>query len=309
MSNKYNYKGNSIYDRDSENLKVFYFATVESTNDPFDGSRIKARIKGVDDSKSSTEIPFAFPMIQKFFHSVPRIGETVMIFTPDPKNPNVDRVYVGPIISQHQRLFYDPELYSSRSLLDSGHKDPAPAASSIPENKGVYPNKKEVALQGRQNTDIIFRDNEVRIRAGKFVTIENGEIPKFNKINPAYIQLKHDAIIKKEDGKDDVLGSVTNIVASKINLLTHKDGTPRFTLDNQDSLIPEDELLKILEDAHQLVFGDKLVEYLKLQRAAFSNHVHRYHGKKPEDLSGSDDIDTYLDYDLDSMLSKNVRTN
>jgi len=309
MSNKYNFKGNSIYDKNGENIKVFHFAIVESTNDPFEGGRIKARIKGVDDSKTTGNLPFSFPMLQKFFHVVPRIGETVMVFTPDPKNTNVDRVYVGPIISQPQRLYNDPELYTSRSLLDSGYKDPSPSPSSIPENKGVYPNKKEVAFQGRKNTDIIFKDNEVRIRAGKFITTNNGEIPKFNKINPAYIQLKHEAVIKKENGKSDELGSVTNIVASKINLLTHKDGAPRFTLDDQDDLIKEGELLKILEDSHQLVFGDKLVQYLKLQRAAFSNHVHRYHGKKAEDLSGSDDIDNYLDYDLDSMLSKNVRTN
>lgn len=309
MSNKYNFKGNSIYDTDNDNIKIFHYATVESTNDPFDGNRVKARIKGIDDSKSLEDLPFAFPMVQKFFHSVPKIGETVMIFTPDPRNVSTDRVYVGPIISQPQNLYHDPELYSSRTLLDSGHKDPLPAVSTIPENKGVYPNKKEIGIQGRKNTDIIFKDDEIRIRAGKFVTIENGEIPKFNKIDPTYIQLRHNVVLKKEDDKKDIVGSVTNIVASKINLLTHKDGSPRFVLDNQDSLISDEELLKIIEEAHQLIFGDKLIEYLKLQRAAFSNHVHRYHGKKAEDLSGSDDIDTYLDYDLDSMLSNNVRIN
>lgn len=309
MSNKYNFKGNSIYDSDNEKIKIFHFAVVESTNDPFDGSRIRARIKGIDDARTTTGLPFAFPMLQKFFHAVPRVGETVMIFTPDPKNTSVDRVYMGPIISQPQQLFNDPELYTSRALMDSGHKNPAPAPSSVPENKGAFPNKKEIGIQGRKNTDIIFKENEVRIRAGKFVTTGNGEIPNFNKENPAYIQLKHDVTIKKEDGKDDQIGSVANVVASKINLLTHKDGAPRFKLTDQDTLIPDDELLSILDDAHQLVFGDKLVEYLKLQRAAFSNHVHRYHGKKPEDLAGSEDIDAYLDYDLDSMLSKNVRTN
>ena len=309
MSNKYNYKGNSIYDSDSRQSKIFYFAVVESTNDQSDGGRIKARIKGVDDVKTTAKLPNAFPMLQKFFHVVPRIGETVMIFVPDPKNVDTDRVYLGPIISQPQFLSNDPELYSSRSLLDSAYKEPEPAPSTIPENKGVYPTKREIAIQGRKNTDIIFRDNEIRIRAGKFVTTDKGKIPKFNKKNQSYIQLKHETIIGKDNGKSDNLGGMINIVSSKINLLTHKDGSPRFNLDDQDKLINDDELLKILENAHELVFGDRLIEYLKLQRAAFSGHVHRYHGKKGEDLSGSDDIDKYLDYDLDSMLSKNIRIN
>jgi hypothetical protein len=41
----------------------------------------------------------------------------------------------------------------------------------------------------------------------------------------------------------------TNIVGSKINLITHKDGAPRFNVMNQDTQISDEEILNILENA------------------------------------------------------------
>jgi hypothetical protein len=49
----------------------------------------------------------------------------------------------------------------------------------------------------------------------------------------------------------------------KINL-THENGSPRFNLTNQDNLISDSELDKMLSEAHQLPFGDVLLEYLRL---------------------------------------------
>lgn len=310
MSNKYNFGGRSIFNqpRTAGSGKIFHYAIVESVDDPSEGNRIIARIKGIDDAKRTSNIPYSFPLLQKFFHVVPKVGETVMVFVPDLNNPSVDRMYVGPIISQPQRLSNDPHLYTSRSLLDSSIIDPLPAPSTVPENKGVYPKTEDVALQGRDNTDIIFREKEILIRAGKFEVNDaqtTDDTPKFNKENPAYIQLKHNVTIDEDENKS----SVVNVVGGKINLLSHKDGQPRFTLNDQDSMITDEELLNILENAHPLAFGDLLVEYLRLQRAAFINHVHPYHGKKPQDLAGAEDIDKYLDFDLNRILSKNVRTN
>lgn len=314
---KHAFGGRSIYNQKDGYTTTFYFAKVEINRDDFDGGTIKARIKNIDDHiVDASLLPSAFPLLPKMFHITPKVGETVMIFVPDAKNPQMDRVFMGPIISQPQYEFKDNHFFTSRAMLDTGITQPLGAPSNIPENLGVHPDREDVAIQGRLNSDIIFKPNEVLIRAGKFVTTDkNEDIKKFNKDNPAYIQLKHDVIIKdgkKTGSKDEIKGergTVTNIVASKINLLTHAEGSPRFILNDQTNTISDDELLRIIKEAHQLVFGDKLIEYLKLERAAFINHVHAYHGRKPQDLSGSDDIDKYLDYDLDSMLSKNVRIN
>jgi len=74
-------------------------------------------------------------------------------------------------------------------------------------------------------------------------------------------------------------------------------------------------LKKILSEAHQLVFGDILLEYLRLLKDAFYSHVHNGNGNPPTDLTTSgnklalalfkknaDDLEK-------SMLSKNIRIN
>lgn len=310
MSNKFAFGGRSMFNQGkTAGRHTFYFGKVENNKDEFDTGVIKVRIKNVDDKiVEPDDLPNCFPLLQKFIHIKPKIGETVMVFVPDAANEFTDRVYIGPIISQPQFLGYDNHFYTSRSAFDTGLVEPKEAPSTVPENKGVYPNNDDIAIQGRGNSDIILKKNEVVIRAGKFVDNENSkEVKLFNKKNPAYIQLRNDERIDAKD--ESKRGTVANVVANKINLLTHADGRPNFILNDQSELITEEAMVEILENAHPLVFGDLLIQYLKLQRAAFINHVHPYHGRKPQDLAGVSDIDDYLDFDLDRLISKNVRTN
>jgi len=311
---KFAFGGNSIFNKSGSHrlgTTIFYYGTVVSNYDEFGASRIKVKITGEDDGLTVNELPYAFPMVQKFMHIIPKIGETVLVFIPDVKNSFIDRMYIGPIISQPQKLNKDADPYSSKSTLDSGRRDAQPSPNTLPDSKGVYPNVEDVAFQGRNNADLIFRDNESILRAGQFeVGGTEGDIPKFNRINPSYIQIKNDITLKKQtDSSEEERGGAINIVSNKINLLTHKNGSPRFVLNDQELTITENELQKIVLEAHPLAFGDKLIEYLKLQRAAFANHVHPYPGMKPEDLAGLNNIDKYLNFDLESMLSKNIRIN
>jgi hypothetical protein len=311
---KFAFGGSSIYNKGArERLEttVFYYGKVVSNEDNLGANRIKARITGIDDSVTRDNIPFAFPMVQKFLHVIPKVGESVLVFIPDVKNPNIDRMYMGPIISQPQLLFKDSELFSSKSALDSGVKEPQPAPFTIPENRGVYPDLKDIALQGRDNTDIRLKEKEVLIRAGQFESdTPKGEIPKFNKVNPSYIQIKHDATLKRgTQNTETEIGGAINVVSNKINLLTHKNGSPRFALNDQNNMISDEELQRIVKDAHPLVYGDNLIEFLKVLINAFVNHVHTYPGMKPQDLSGSNDIDDLLEFNLESFLSKNIKIN
>lgn len=311
---KYAFPGTSIYNKGAGRrleTTIFYYAKVVSNQDLLGASRIQARIIGVDDAVALKDIPYAFPMVQKALHVIPKVGETVLIFLPDLKNPNIDRMYIGPIISQPQFLYKDSDLYSAKSTLDSGIKEPQPSPFTVPENKGVYPNVNDIALQGRDNSDVVLKEKEVLIRAGQFDTsVARGDIPKFNKVNPSYIQIKHEMTLVPATEKTNAeIGGAINIVSNKINLLTHKNGSPRFVLNDQDSTITETELQKILKEAHPLVFGDDLIEFLQVFIEAFINHVHAYPGLKPQDSSGANDIDRLLQYDLQSFLSKNIKIN
>lgn len=309
----------------SDIFKIVEVAEVVSVIDPNGLGRIKARIKGPrstggDDGILDNDLPWAFPLIPKYFSSQPKVKEAVYIFIFGKNREHADRIFVGPIISQPQQLNLDPFYMTALRGFSFGSQNPDVSIDRIPELKGVFPDPNDISIQGRYNTDITQKTNEVVIRAGKFVnsitTANNPFTFKFNTQTQSFLQLKNDVIlVKKTDDQEAQNGSVANLVANKINLLTHKDGSPIFNLTNQESLISDDELLKILDEAHQLPFGDILLQYLRLLKDALFAHVHNGSGNPPTDLTSSGNKQSLAIFkakadDLEkSMLSKNIRIN
>jgi len=321
---KYSTGQKSVADNISS-VKNLEIGEVISVTDPKALGRIKVRIKGPisnggDDGVLDNDLAWAHPMIPKALGVQPKVKEAVFVFIFSNKQKNVDRLYLGPIISQPQQLNFDPFYVTALAGFTFGNSEPKVSVDTIPEIKGVFPNPDDISIQGRYNTDLWFKPNEVLLRAGKFISSNPSKTNpfnfSFNKKTPGYIQIKNDVVIKKAtDSEKEERGTVTNIVSSKINLLTHKNGAPIFNLSNQDNLISDDELLSILSTAHPLVFGDLLLEYLKLLKDAFYNHVHNGNGNIPTDLSGSSDklpLDTFkkkADELEKAMLTKNIRIN
>lgn len=298
---------------------------VVSINDPNYLGRIKVRIKGTrarggDDGVLDTDLPWCFPMVPKFISTQPKLKEAVFIFTFGKEKQHADRMYIGPIISQPQQLNYDPYYISALAGFTFGSQTPTVDVTTIPQLKGIFPNPEDISIQGRYNTDITQKNNEIIIRAGKFEVTKpdrNNPFPfTFNTKTQAYIQIKNNIVtVPKKDNQEFEKGTITNIVANKINLLTHKDGSPRFNLTNQDNLISDGEMGRILDEAHQMVFGDVLLTYLKLFKEALFNHVHNGNGSLPTDLTASGNKQALAEFkkqadDLEkSMLSKNIRIN
>lgn len=295
---KHNYGPNSIFEGGVkfDNISI---GLVTSIADENDGNRIKIRIKGIDDALSDKDLPHAFPLLPKFINILPVVGESVFVFSISTENKQSNRLWLGPIISQPQKLKFDSHFYSSTSLLPGAVGSPEKAPSTIPDAKGVYPKKNEIALQGRDNTDIIFKPNQITIRAGKF---EIGDNLKFNEKNIGYFQIKHDVVIDKDN---NTRGTVSNIVANKINLLSH-DGITRFVINGNDELISDAELEKILIKAQRMVYGDLLVELITLIKEFIVNHTHPYSGLPPvQDIT----VKKILKFDLNKLLSNNIRLN
>ena len=321
-----------LYEKDFD-YKHLRIGEVVDVNDPNYLGRIKVRLKGSinvggDDGIADADLPWCFPLIPKHLNVTPKPKEAVYVFTLGSDKLHVDRIYVGPIISQPQALRKDPYYITALAGFSFGSQAPKVSVDTIPQLKGVFPSyltqgiskPEDVTIQGRYNTDIIQKENEVLIRAGKFVSStpdKNNPFDfTFNAKTQAFIQIKNEAIIKpKSDTEDAEKGTVTNIVASKINLITHKDGSPRFNVTNQDNLISDDELARILEEAHQMVFGDILLEYLRLLKDALLYHVHNGNGNMATDLTASGNKQAVNDFkkkaeDLErAMLSKNIRIN
>jgi len=301
--NKFVYKGNSAFQGKTA-IDILYVGRVIDNADAFDGNRLKVRIKGIDDHLADDQLPFALPLMTKFIGVVPNIGETVIVFKFNTENDYQNRMWMGPVISQPQMLKNDPHFYSSTSLFDNGFTEPQQAPSTIPEARGVYPKTDVITVQGRDNTDIQLKPNEILLRAGKFDVSDN---LTFNKKDPTYIQLKNNVVLQAgTDGTQEEIGSITNVVASKINLLTHAEGSPRFSLTNQDTMLSDEEMLKVLEEAHPLAFGDVVIEFMSLVKEFVASHVHPYHGVPSDPTKNVNDI---LNFDFNRMVSKNIRIN
>jgi len=311
----------SIYNYINDTLNDVQIGRVEFIDDKTDLGRIKVSItgpknRGGDNGKTIEELPWCFPLLPKHLSVVPKKGENVFIICFNGNREHTDRLYLGPLISQPQKLNKDDSDFGSMDAFTFGTQTPFVAPSTIPDLIDVFPNKEDVSIQGRYNTDIIQKTNEVFIRAGKFVEIQPTEKNPFNIAfnykTQAFLQLKNNVDIPTTNGT--IKGSVSNIVANKINLLTYDDGTPILNINNLN-LISDEELKRIFETAHQLPFGDILLEYLKLMKNAILFHVHNGNGNTPTDLTAKGNVLAVKEFkdkanELENkMLSKNIRIN
>ena len=286
---------------------IVKMAQVESVIDDADGLRIKARLNQ-DGNVSVNDLPYSFPLLPKSFQTVPKVGEGVLIFLSELGNNNSNRYYIGPIVSQPQFNSYDPYMYgrgTAISLLQGASVSPLEKISNYDMTRGAYPNVNDVALVGRDTEDIILKEGEIDLRCGIRGEPANHESLLgdviFNTHSPAYIQLKFKRGMSISKGLE--ADSIINLVADKINLISHKDKN-YFNLTDQDELIKNDDLESIMKSLHQLPYGDILIDVLSKMIDAIVNHVHPYPGMPPC-------LDQYImtlnSVDLNKILSENVR--
>lgn len=286
---------------------ALYLGRVINNDDNVGGNRIKATIYPADKRKTAREIPYAFPLIPKMVHIVPKVGEMVIIICDDLNNPNSQRYYLGPIISQPQFLYHEGSI-SATSLLKGGVMPELPSPESYASMHGAFPKLNEVALVGRKNSDIILSDDDLRIRCGVRLVDENDHSKvSFNKQTPSYIKLKHHP--KKINENTE---STATIVADKINLISN-DGEPYFNLSDTNEGITDEEMAKIIEKAQRLPYGDILVNFLSLLLKMFKSHTHKYHNLPPCPDTNSSIFDSKYGSDETNLqkllLSDNVRIN
>ena len=287
---------------------VLKICQVYDTYDETDGERIKVRLSPEDDKLTDDRIPYVYPLLPKLLHVKPKMGEYVLVVLTEAGNGYSNRYYIGPIISQPQ--FMDDETYGYRalSLYPNVDKTPDIAPSTNPDSDGALAKEEDVAIYGRKKNDIIISDDDIKIRSGSRLIDNNvkGRLV-YNRLDPAFIQLKH------TDNKNTIQGdeentyrSTATIVADKINLISHKSKTPFRTTNGKQDLITDDVMQEILEKAHQLPYGDILVEFLQLFVKAFLHHTHPYPGMSP---CLTDEYFEVMRYDLNKILSESVRIN
>ena len=279
-------------DNKQDSVKNVYWGEVISIKDDTMGGRIRVRIDGLDNHLKNDNLTECYPLIPKFFHQYPQKGEIVRIILEDVRYPQRGRYWVGSIISQPQKIKFD-NRFSALSTTNAAISAPQPAPKTIPDAEGIYPNIEDVALLGRDNTDIILRERDIELRAGMHELNNN---LKLNKTNPASVRLSFDTTT----GNSETVSSNV-VMADRIALISH-DGIPKFKSNQLDATDRD----KIFSEAHPLGRGDVIVEALEILRKAIIEHVHPYSGV-PVDKSG-----IVLDLekiDFTQLLQKNIVIN
>ncbi len=290
---------------------ILRMCTVESVDDSAGALRIKVRIPyfdpSYDEDPEMKRIPFCFPLLPKMLHINPKVGEMVLVILVEQGSIQGDRFFVGPIVSQDYYLEKCNSYIDATSLFQGLHAFPPQENPSInADNEGTIPDRDDIAIRGRNNSDLILKKNEMRLRCGFKKYSESTEIKNslnFNKEDIAYLQMKY-----FPNGKKDGFGkynSVANIVADRINLLSH-DGKPNYNLNDKQYLIDEETQESIQNTAHPLIYGDTFMFYLKQLIKIFVEHEHPF-PKMPPSLMANE-VDT-LNSDLNEFLSKTIKIN
>ena len=99
------------------------------------------------------------------------------------------------------------------------------------------------------------------------------------------------------------INSVVNIGADKINFINEKNAHKMLGYDSDTGNVSEEniynEIKHIIEDGHQLVYGDLLIEYLKKFINLFRIHTHPFPGTPP---ALSETNSAIVNENLDRML-------
>lgn len=280
--------------------KILRLAKVLSVTDDNAGLRIKVRLTPEDkDIPDDKDLPFTFPLLPKLIHINPKVGEYVLVIPMTQDEGNGDRFFIGPVISQQYGLFAETEEGRARCLLLGGSRSkPRENPDFEPAFNGTVPEHDDIALQGRDNADVILKRNQLLMRCG-FKTSTIGDLA-FNKKDPAYIQMKYDQFAGQSSPH-----SFVNVVADRINLISH-DGAVKngINVTNPDGYINKDAQNALQGNAHNMVYGDLLIEYLEKLVRLISEHTHPMAMDPPILTTPQEEV---INENLKAFVSDNIK--
>lgn len=195
----------------SSNRSIFPAIVVPyGTNDNSEQNRIRARIVNVTDdgkiqgrSSSKNEdnynayagkdrgildeqLVLCMPLLPEFFHVRPQVGEMVFVLMENPSDNASVRYWIGPIISSKLKL-KNQEFEDSYKMFNKTDFISNPKTSGSIELSSVFPQDSDVAIQGRGDADLILKNREALLIAGKFDDLQNFVV---NTKQPSYLNLK-----------------------------------------------------------------------------------------------------------------------
>jgi hypothetical protein len=306
-----NGQGGATYSSGNQTARNIYPAVVVSIDDPTEQNRIIARIVNLDQNGAikggrdrdtpDEKLPFCVPMLPEHFHVRPLVGEMVFIFLENPSDNTAPRYWMGPITSSKLKLKFQ-DFKESIKIFDYTVFNVNPNIKDKPKVATVFPEQSDVAVQGRGDADLILRQREAYIVAGKF----KSNTLDVNTETPSYLQLKQ--FDNVTDGPLKAY-SQANLQSTNVNIFS-----PLGKFRNKDlAKFEKNEELKSLGEfansLHPAVFGDELVKVLNLIIIVLLNHIHTPQNPMLS-IPESKELQEYtVDGSLQNILSKFIRIN
>ena len=270
-----NGQGNLASEGNSSSRGI-YPAIVINTDDPLGQNRIKARIITLDNNEEviggkdrdtlDENLVFCTPLMPEFFHVRPLKGEMVFLLLENPSDNSAPRYWIGPIITSQLKLKY--QAYSEAvKVFDYTSFNVNLALNNNFKSNAVLPQQSDVAVQGRDDADLVLKQREAFLSTGKF----KPNSIEVNNISPSNLQLK-----QFDNNKIGPLKtfSQANLQSTNINIFSpqgkfRNNDTSKFEVN--ENLESFGELAQTL---HPAVLGDELVKLLDLIIRILLTHIH-----------------------------------
>jgi hypothetical protein len=294
--------------------KNIHMAKVISVEDDLNVGRIQVFIRGIDESRGT--LPYAYPLMSRIVHVMPKVGEIVLVFFADAKKNSQsqklsNRFWVGPIITNYEHIENDNNDFSysqdtvlTRNTSGDPYQNPVRVSNKKSKEINIFPvdnktppskqgNLGEVGIIGRNNTDVVQSDNKVTTRAGKH--LKNKPLEPNNK-NPAYSVLEF----------VDENSSYGLTAGDEIYLISHK-GRFKFK-----KVLTNSDLTDLRQNTQSMLYGELTIQYLKTLTEVFLSHIHQHPQKEPTYSQNSkykiEDLRKELQ-NIEKLLAKNLKIN
>ena len=159
-----------------------------------------------DNAKWSEKDPFIYlPLLPYFIYQVPKVGEYIHViyYNKEYEYQSQNQFYIqGPFSTPtainkesyaaaqtfmtNQFRNKQPKFLKSNTYTDN-KKEP----QSVPYSEGVFPEPSDIAIMGRNSADIILKENELVLRAGKFKGVLKPNQDISPNLNRAFLQLSN----------------------------------------------------------------------------------------------------------------------
>lgn len=171
---------------------IFWGEVIEN-DDPYGNQTIKVRILELDQDVLENGVPFCYPLNSPYLYTLPQVGERVSVLLESHYNANKrliksKRYWIANTISRNENLEQDDFYYTANAHETNGFVGMKNPLANNPLASGLLPRKTDIAFFGRKNTEIRHLDNQITIKAGRYLFEDK---TRFNNRDSALLSLRY----------------------------------------------------------------------------------------------------------------------